>query len=189
MEIKLSKQKDFVINHKRFKGKILDIGTQTGEFSIKASLLGFNVTAMEINLGYIKKMNELQRKNKTKVNIIHSDLMDGVNGKYDTIYMGKILEHLKNPELAIRLALVGLKKGGTLFVSVPCGYAHYDPDHKNFFFPKKEYSFLNKSWLINKKCICIENFFDKFGFPFSIILIDWHEGKIPSLDFLVMVRK
>ena len=119
MEIKLSKQKDFVINHKRFKGKILDIGTQTGEFSIKASLLGFNVTAMEINLGYIKKMNELQRKNKTKVNIIHSDLMDGVNGKYDTIYMGKILEHLKNPELAIQLTLVGLKKGGPLFVSVP----------------------------------------------------------------------
>ena len=136
--MEISKQKEFVLNHKRFKGKILDIGTQTGEFSVKANKKGFNVTAMDINIGYLKNMKELQKKNKTNVNIIHGDLMDGISGKYDTIYMGKILEHLRNPELAIRLALVSLKKKGTLFVSVPCGYAHYDPDHKNFFFPKKE---------------------------------------------------
>ena len=144
---------------------------------------------MEINVNYIKKMKELQKKYKTNVKILHADLMDGVNGKYDTIYMGKILEHLREPEKAVKLALAGLKKNGTLFISVPCGYAHFDPDHKNFFFPRKEYSFLVKSWLINKNCICMEDFLDKFEFGYSITLIDWNESKFPSLDFLVMVRK
>jgi len=184
----LSRQKEFVINHNRFKGKILDIGTQTGEFSIEASKMGFDVTAVDINLSYLKKMKELQKKNKTNVKIIHADLMNGIKGKFDTVYMGKILEHLKNPEKAVQIAINSVKKGGTLFISVPCGFAHFDPDHKNFFFPRKEYSFLLKSWLLNKSSICLEDFFDKFNQSFSVILIDWNESKFPSLDFLVIIK-
>lgn len=186
---KLSKQKKFVLNHKRFKGKILDIGTQTGEFCITASKRGFVVSAIELNLNYLKKAKELQIKKGTTVQMIHADLMDGISGKFDTVYMGKILEHLKEPVKAVKIALSSVKKNGTLFISVPCGYAHFDPDHKNFFFPRKEYSFLNKAWMINKNSICLEDFFDKFGFKYSVILIDWNESKFPSLDFLVIIKK
>jgi len=185
---KLANSSEFILNHKRFKGKILEIGPRFGHFAIKANLTGKDVTALELDLSNLIELTELQKKSGSNVKLIYSDLMNGINGKYDTINMSKVLEHLDNPEKGISITLNSLKKGGTLFISTPCGCAHFDNDHKHFFFPRKEYSFLQKTWLVNQNCICLEDMLDKFNVDYSVLLIDWHDGNRPSLDFLVIVK-
>jgi len=104
--------------------KFLDVGCGTGEAVFFADKIGFNAIGLEINEGAIKKMRE------KGVNVKNSTLekFNGKGSSFDAIYLGDIIEHVKDPSKFLDKCCFLLKKGGRLLVATPntnCFLAQY----------------------------------------------------------------
>ena len=99
-------------------GKLLEIGCASGHFLNCAKQHSFKTYGIEIN----PKMAEKARMQGHSVyceNFITAQL----DKKFDVIYMGHVLEHMTNPNMAVRKARQLLNKDGLLLIDVP-GYVN-----------------------------------------------------------------
>ena len=95
-------------------GHILDLGANSGDFTVLMENNGFKVTAVEIDEDAVAKGRELGR------NIIQGDAftMDFPE-KFDAIIMNHVLEHIPDlKDVSTNLSRL-LKEDGVIFVNIP----------------------------------------------------------------------
>jgi glycosyltransferase involved in cell wall biosynthesis len=97
--------------------KVLDIGSWIGGVANEVYKLGFNdITCFEIGHEVIK----VGKSKYPHLKWIQGDIDKyEFKDKYDLILMMEILEHLVDPEAAIKKALNNLNDGGVLLITVP----------------------------------------------------------------------
>jgi 2-polyprenyl-3-methyl-5-hydroxy-6-metoxy-1,4-benzoquinol methylase len=97
------------------KENFLDVGCGTGEAVYFADKIGFNALGLEINDGAVKRMKTqgINVKNSTLENF------NGKVGSFDAIYLGDIIEHVKNPSGFLDRCNALLVRGGRILISTP----------------------------------------------------------------------
>ncbi|MBI2108845.1 MAG: class I SAM-dependent methyltransferase [Parcubacteria group bacterium] len=96
-------------------GKLLDVGCSNGDFLFFAKQRGFETYGVEINelTAEIARSRELNVKQGTLKDAHYADNF------FDTVFLGDIIEHVKNPkELLVESHRV-LKSTGVLVISTP----------------------------------------------------------------------
>jgi len=95
--------------------KFLDVGCGTGAVVFFAEKMGYDAIGLEINDGAVKRM-----KNRG-INVVNSTLENfgGKKNSFDAIYLGDIIEHVKDPSRFLDKCSFLLKKGGRLLVATP----------------------------------------------------------------------
>lgn len=135
------------------KGKMLDYGCGAGRFMIAAKTEGWEVFGYDVDCDGTKKLAE-----KTGAEVWCGDpsvISEANTEKFDLISMHQVLEHIKNPNEALRGIVSMLKTNGYLMISVPniCSLssrfktflerndirkhrigAHYSTDHHLFYY-------------------------------------------------------
>lgn len=158
---------------------VLDVGCSQGTFSILAASKGFLVDGIDNDHDAIEyannKMDEHFKDVSGRVTFIEDDFLfhqfDGK--KYDTIVLGEILEHLREPELFIENSLKLLNEGGRVVASVPFGINRYW-DHK------KTYYFCDLFNLLNKKLSVVKI---KFMGKWMAMVAEIDDSKSHSIQF------
>lgn len=156
----------FLLIKKYLKNKILEIGPGNGIFAEQFVSKFFNdISLSEIDKNLNKKLTRKFKKNKNVK--IYKKKINEFKNKFNTIIYSDVLEHIKDDEKEIKLALKRLNKNGNLIIMVPAFqflYSNYDKSighfrryRKNFFI---NYGKKNKIKLI--KII----YFDTIGFLF-----------------------
>jgi len=97
--------------------KVLDLGSGRGWFSLEASKLGADVTAMDLSRENLARIKELDPTIET----VYADASEPQNlgKKYDLIVALEMVEHLVEPALALQNCREYLQPGGTLLITVP----------------------------------------------------------------------
>ncbi len=109
--------------------KVLEIGCAIGAASSILQERGFDVTATDISPYAVKKAQSLLPGLRIeKLDILSNRLP---RKKYDLIIAFEVIEHLTDPERALRNMRALLAKGGSLIVSTPYpyGYVYRDVTH------------------------------------------------------------
>jgi len=196
-DTKLLGRKEIILPH--LKGKILDIGCGEGELLIKATLLGHDITGLDRSAKELTIAHETAKLSGVEIKTNGGDIENMEYGAetFDVVIMGEIIEHVFDPVADIEKVLEIVKPGGKLIITTPSGFAHYDSDHKNFFFTLEEATLLSKLWIFEMlggnfricKKIVVEKFFPLFGYKFNIKEIEYNDSKCPSLDLLIIIEK
>jgi len=95
--------------------KFLDVGCGTGSVVFFAKKMGYDAIGLEINDGAIERMK------KKGINVVNSTL-ENFNRKgnsFDVIYLGDIIEHVRDPSGFLDKCNFLLKKGGRLLITTP----------------------------------------------------------------------
>jgi len=100
------------------KGKILEVGCGTGNFSTYLMKYG-NLTAVDINQAYVKQAEKKVENGEVGIGDIEKDQYFFSNKKFDTLVCLNVLEHIKNDERVLRNIHKLLKVGGHLILLVP----------------------------------------------------------------------
>ena len=97
--------------NKRLQGKILDLGCGIGDF------LRYNKNAVGVDVNE-NAVNDLKNQG---LNVFHMDydVLPFDNGKFDSIVLDNVLEHISNPEPLLLEAHRVLKKNGLILIGVP----------------------------------------------------------------------
>lgn len=97
--------------------KVLDLGSGRGWFSLEASKLGAEVTAMDLSEENLARIKEID----PKIEIVYGDASEAqdLDKKYDLIVALEMMEHLVEPALALKNCREYLKENGTLLITVP----------------------------------------------------------------------
>ena len=108
----------------------LDIGCGTGRYSIKIAEKGFEVVALDVSLGMLKKTRKKTRK-KMLFGRVHPILADGENLPFKSESFSSLIctltfDHFQNDELAAQEFSRVLKKGGFLVISTVNSYTLSD---------------------------------------------------------------
>ncbi len=102
-----------------FKGKILDIGCAKGYFLEICRKNGFQVFGVDISDYIVKAAKSyLGSKDLYKADL-SNDKLPFPNNYFDVVTMIDSLEHIENPQHALREAHRLLKKGGLLCIRLP----------------------------------------------------------------------
>lgn len=101
---------------------ILEIGSQTGGFTLPLLQSGYKITAVDVvgeNLGIIraKAMQEGLAKSLKTLHSYAEDL--SFDGTYDTVLLCEVLIHCRDDALVLENAFRAVKPGGRLIVTVP----------------------------------------------------------------------
>ena len=120
---------------------ILEIGPGPGAF-VKVWMESYSKSTYSVIESDKSCYNDLKRLG---VKIIENEI-ENVNENYDFIIISHVLEHVKNPNDFLTPFIKQLKKGGYLFVEVPCmDWRHKNIDEPHLlFFDKKAMSVLLK---------------------------------------------
>jgi len=100
------------------KGKILEVGCGTGNFSTHLAKYG-NLTAVDINQDYVKQAKKKVENGEVGIGDIEKDQYFFGNKKFNTIVCLNVLEHIKNDDQAIKNIHALLTKDGFLILLVP----------------------------------------------------------------------
>jgi 2-polyprenyl-3-methyl-5-hydroxy-6-metoxy-1,4-benzoquinol methylase len=102
---------------------ILDLGCAEGKLAVLLALKGHNVTAADISQNFLNKASNLAKEKNVKVNTIWCDIEENVDNlkgkKFDVIYFMDVIEHLRNPIVALENIKNLLKDNGTLIIHTP----------------------------------------------------------------------
>jgi len=113
----------FKLKESNFKGKkILETGCGPGKHAVVLSLMGANVTAVDLSLDNIQKGEKLKKfYNLSNLSFIQHDLMKPLDykNKFDLISSHNWIQHTENPSTVLKNLVSNLKKkgGGRLYIS------------------------------------------------------------------------
>lgn len=117
---------------------VLDVGCSQGITSILLGRKGFTCLGVDIapdQIDYAK--HELEKEAASTRERVRFELMDARDvrgGPFDTIILGQVLEHDRDPEGLIVTVLRLLSHDGRLLISVPYGHQPPADHHRSFFF-------------------------------------------------------
>lgn len=99
---------------------LLDVGCGTGELGLTLGIIEIPSVGLNLNSLSIMRANRLAEDKDLKhfTQFLNIDFFD-YRKKHDAIVMFDFLEHMPNPQKALRHAYSLLKKGGRLFLSSP----------------------------------------------------------------------
>lgn len=102
--------------------KVLDVGCGRGEFTneIKKERPELNLYRCDFDSKLLKYMKENFGKDNVKTALCNAHKLSYVSKSFDAVVMFDILGHLKNPKKVLSEISRVLKKGGTLYLVVPC---------------------------------------------------------------------
>jgi len=111
-----------LISHNK-KLRILDIGCAEGELVLLLALKGHDVTAADISKNYLEKVVKSAQENSTKIRIMKCNIEDNISQfedeKFDVIFFMDVIEHLRNPLIALENIRHLLNDDGVLFIHTP----------------------------------------------------------------------
>ena len=155
------------------KGKILDIGSGRGLLLSILKKRGWDVVANEINN---KTANVIRKKFKIPVLVGDINKCDLQKNNFDVVNMSHVLEHLKDPYLAIKKIKSLLKDKGFIFIAVPNNNSLQSKFGKKHWYhlclPYHLYHFTNKNLL---DLLELNNFKIKYvrHFDFEMNIFGW----------------
>lgn len=115
--------------------RVLDAGSSQGISSLLLAREGFEVLGIDIEKDSIAYANkELERESNSVQKRVTFQLGDiaetlSAHGKFDTILLGEVLEHLTYPDRVLANLRECLSEGGRIVVTVPFGMLQFH-DHK-----------------------------------------------------------
>jgi len=136
---------------KYFKGKngrLLDVGCGEGlimkRIAEESNLdcFGIDTSPLAIELAHQRGI----------LNCKISSFEEFLDGNYDFVYMGDLLEHVQNPVSALRKAKFWLVDDGTLFLSLPL-QDHKGMDDLHYFTPKLVKELIEQVFVIESICV------------------------------------
>lgn len=97
-------------------GKLLDVGTATGEFLVAARAAGWQVDGTEVSDSSVKIAAD-----KHGLRLFHGELQQApfAEHSFDVIHLSHVLEHVPSPQQTLRDIQRFLAPGGLLVISVP----------------------------------------------------------------------
>ena len=104
---------------------ILDFGGATGNEGVMfvnaldAKVTSVNISPDEIEVG--KRYAKQECKAPEKITFVEASAPDAIDGKFDVVFAGEILEHIKNPHELIDLLEDKCMEGGKMVFTVPLG--------------------------------------------------------------------
>jgi SAM-dependent methyltransferase len=123
--------------------KILDIGCGTGEFLFEMKSHGWSISGVEPS----PNARESSEK-KTEVEIFKS-LSDVTENNFNAITLWHVLEHLPDPNQALKIIRRLLNQSGTIFIAVPnfqsCDANHYQSFWAGYDVPRHLWHFGKKN--------------------------------------------
>lgn len=131
------------VDFKKGRGrKVLEVGCSIGGASSILADRGFNVFASDTSEFALDRASRLAKEANRKISFYKFDVQNKIpiDQKFDIIFAFEVIEHLKNPEKAIKNMRDKLKTKGTLICSTPDrNYdMSFDPTHINVK-PKEEW--------------------------------------------------
>jgi len=110
-----------------FKGRVLELGCQTGGVTKIISKYADSVVAIDVSSTYIKRAikNCSMRYNITWINMFAEDI--SYENEFDVVDMSEILEHVFDPKIVIEKSFKALKPGGWVLFSTPIEAMFPDP--------------------------------------------------------------
>ena len=105
-------------------GTILELGCHVGFNLIYFAERGFTVTGVDISSTLLteaqRRLDKLDLEIAERVTLIHSDILDLKDmGKYDTILLTEVLEHVINPVEILLAAKQYMKPTSKIYVFAP----------------------------------------------------------------------
>lgn len=143
----------------------LDIGCGTGEISLHFAQKGWKGKAIDVSEKAAQITKITLRKHQDAILIKHKDLAD-VKGKYQTVFLCDVLEHIANDEdflENVKKVMARDKNGGHLILSVPIYRNEWRWDDR-FYGHIRRYEVDELVALLNKKGFLIKDIWD-FTFP------------------------
>lgn len=132
--------------------RLLEVGIGAGECALTAREMGYDVFGIDVIERHVEDV-----RNKYGLNAETHDFIEFESAeKWDVIMMGDVLEHVSDPDLAIKKAAELLNENGVLWISTPnfdSAYSdlvnHSDPMRKqtyhiNYFSRESLYNLLDK---------------------------------------------
>ncbi|MBI4092926.1 MAG: class I SAM-dependent methyltransferase [Candidatus Kerfeldbacteria bacterium] len=107
---------DQIEQRQRPPGRLLDVGTATGEFLVEAKKRGWTVSGTEISDSSVTIAKE-----KHQLDIFHGWLDQAPFSKhsFDIIHLSHVLEHVPSPQTMLKTIASFLKPTGLVVVEVP----------------------------------------------------------------------
>jgi 2-polyprenyl-3-methyl-5-hydroxy-6-metoxy-1,4-benzoquinol methylase len=114
----------YAISMVGFNKRVLELGAAAGDVTRALRGRGCNVTAVEMDADALDELSEVADR------VIVGDLndpatLDGIEGTFDAIVAGDVIEHLLEPQRVVNQLARKLAPGGKLVVSLP-HIAHAD---------------------------------------------------------------
>jgi 2-polyprenyl-3-methyl-5-hydroxy-6-metoxy-1,4-benzoquinol methylase len=124
------------------KTRVLDAGCGFGIFTkLMHEKLGVhNICGFDFSSVAIAKA----RAKHAGVDFFTHDIYDPLDGEYDVITCMETIEHLTDPEAAVRNLTGSLSSKGVLFLTVPDGRIDHYKNHINFWSPESWKIFVNR---------------------------------------------
>ncbi|MDE0391774.1 MAG: methyltransferase domain-containing protein [Rhodospirillales bacterium] len=133
----LRRRIDWMVDQTRG-SRVLDVGCSEGALEILLARKEFDVTGVDINveaLAFARKLLERESEEvRARVRFVQGDLAHSrlLDDRFDTLVMGEVLEHLKDPKALLHRSLELIRPGGRVIITTPFGY-HPDEDHRQTF--------------------------------------------------------
>lgn len=112
----INKRVKSILNHRKNKGILLDIGCATGDFLDRfRKVSGWQVSGLEI----VEEAAEIARQKKLTIysqNLLNINFPENM---FDVITLWDVLEHMPDPSAVIKECHRILKKGGILVIKAP----------------------------------------------------------------------
>jgi 2-polyprenyl-3-methyl-5-hydroxy-6-metoxy-1,4-benzoquinol methylase len=108
--------------------RILDIGCSEGMLELLLARAGHQVLGLDIEPAAIAAARDLVRsepaavRDRIDLRVADALRVDLGEAGFDTVVLGEVLEHLRNPAAMLERAAAFLKPGGRLVLTTPFGY-------------------------------------------------------------------
>lgn len=143
------------------KNSLLDVGCGNGRFIKNAKSLGWNVIGIDVD----RKALQLASEQDLEVyGATIEQYSKSTNKRFDVITLNNVIEHLPNPNEAIKACYDLLKPGGVLWLDTPninsSGFAFYGMDWRGLEIPRHLVLFTHASLsalLTHTGFICIKD--------------------------------
>ncbi len=109
----------WVLKHVKSRDRVLDVGCGGGILAYLLNQRKVKVCGIDISKNSIEHCKKYMPNLEFKESSIYSI---PYNEEFDVVASNQLLEHLKEPERAIKEMIRVLKPGGTLLITVPIGH-------------------------------------------------------------------